>query len=269
MGKSKPPSGSAKLTQRGDERRGSTLTGRQLSGSLSRPGLPFAAKRQVRGSYPASMSSTVTVGPGGSHSYCRPEARSGSVLRRPLPPHSTGLRPVLSTKVADRPEGSQMAPYRFMGARKVIIDGPCTRINHRDVCICMDSTGHGHEGTPHLWGALASLDLEGPSGPNLGVGFEVTRYPGGCSLASLGPCEGGDVILRTVPCKKNLEPLGLVGHYVHFPSPYTSSLLPSEARVKRTRRTCKLGDALSATLRCLKQPSLVIWEGWDCDVRTA
>lgn len=108
-GKSKPPRTYPAMRQEGYEGvewKGSTSTGRQLSGPLSRPDLSFAAKHRVRKSYLTCIH-TPSALPRVRDTYYRPRVRLASVLRRHLPPHSTGLRPVLLTNVHDCPERSQ------------------------------------------------------------------------------------------------------------------------------------------------------------------
>lgn len=101
----KPPVSAALAATRGDEWKDSTSTERQPLSSIQwHSDLSFAAKQRVRRSYP-TYTYTPSALPRVRRTYCRPRVRLPSVLHSQLPPHSTGLRPVLPTTVHTRPEG--------------------------------------------------------------------------------------------------------------------------------------------------------------------
>jgi len=92
---------------RGDEWKDSTSTEWQPLSLFNHSDLSFAAKRRVRRSYPTCTLMHRHRWPGCTCTHYRPRVRSASVLRRRLPPHSRGLRPLLQTNVHDCPERSQ------------------------------------------------------------------------------------------------------------------------------------------------------------------
>ena len=193
---------------RGDEWRDSTSTEWQTLSLFNHSDLSFAAKRRIRRSYPTCTLMHRHRWPGCTCTHYRPRVRSASVLRRRLPPHSRGLRPLLQTNVAEQPEPGQ-APSSVT----------CTRISHRDMCTCKHFASR-HDSTPAVAGAVVSVDLELPACPGVGVLLELPSDPGGRSLAGGGPREG--VNLAGASREENV--IAIDGHPNHSLCCYDSSL---------------------------------------------